>query len=191
MMLILSVLAWAVLARQFAPTSNTVLQHFDTILVLGTPADADGNPTPEQLARVTEAVHEYDRGVAPRLLFTGGAAHNHFVEAEVMAQTAAAQGIPPSAIFIEPRAADTIQNACYSERIMSSHGWRSAEVISAAYHLPRAALIFRHSQLQWRTHSAPPLQPESAADAAETSFLETLKTARYLTYANWADHCAP
>lgn len=188
--LILGLLAWAFLARRFAPTSNTALQHFDTILVLGTPADADGNPTPEQLARVTEAVHEYDRGVAPRLLFSGGAAHNHFVEAEVMAQTAAAQGIPPSAIFIEPQAADTIQNACYAERIMSSHGWRSAEVISSASHLPRAGMIFSHSQLLWRTHSAPPLQPESSADAVGTSLLETLKTARYLTYANWAEHCA-
>ena len=36
-------------------------------------------PTPEQLARVTEAVREYERGVAPRLLFTGGPAHNQFV----------------------------------------------------------------------------------------------------------------
>ena len=51
---------WAMMARRLAPTANTTRDHFDAILVLGTPADADGNPTPEQLARVTEAVREYD-----------------------------------------------------------------------------------------------------------------------------------
>jgi hypothetical protein len=49
-------------------------------------ADSDGNPTPTQLARVTEAVHEYERGVAPRLILTGGAVLNRFVEARVMAR---------------------------------------------------------------------------------------------------------
>ncbi len=84
------------------PAANTSRDHFDTILVLGTPADDDGNPTAtEEQARVTEAVREYERGVAPRLLFTGGPAHNRFVEADVMAAAAAAEGIPPSAIFVE------------------------------------------------------------------------------------------
>ncbi len=62
---ILALIAWGVLARQFAPASNTSLTRFDAIIVLGSPADRDGNPTPTQLARVTEAVHEYERGVAP------------------------------------------------------------------------------------------------------------------------------
>ena len=61
-----------------------------------------------------------------------------FVEADVMAGAAAAQGIPPSAIFVETKAHDTIQNACYSARIMQAHGWHSAEIVSSAYHLPRA-----------------------------------------------------
>ena len=186
---IVGLLVWAALAREFAPSSNTSLQHFDAILVLGSPADSDGNPTPKELASVTEAVHEYERGVAPRLIFTGGAVHNRFVEAEVMARTAAAQGIPTSAIFIETRARDTIENACYSGRIMKAHGWRSAEVVSSAYHLPRAAIIFSHLSLDWRTHAALSLQPESSAYSAAISALETLKTMRYLAYANWAEQC--
>ena len=64
---------WAVLERHVAAAGNTKLDRFDAIIVLGNPADADGNPTPTQLARVTEAVHEYERGVAPRLILTGGA----------------------------------------------------------------------------------------------------------------------
>jgi len=182
------VVLWAVIARRVAPMSNTARDHFDAIVVLGYPADDDGNPTPEQLARVTEAVREYERGVAPRLLFTGGAVGNHFVEADVMARVAAAQGIPPSAIFVETKATDTIENACFSARLMSNHGWRSAEVVSTGYHLPRASMIFSRTPLEWRMHAAPPLQPGESGSTG-TSVLEVLKTIRYLVYANWAERC--
>jgi len=181
---------WAVIARRVAPMANASRDHFDAILVLGHPADDDGNPTPEQLARVTEAVREYDRGVAPRILFTGGAAGNQFVEADVMARAAAAQGIPPSAIFVETKAQDTIQNACFSARLMSNHGWRSAEVVSSDYHLPRASMIFSHTHLEWRMHAAPPLQPGEAGSAGTPS-VEILKTIRYLVYASWMERCEP
>src|SRR4051794_8121405 len=81
---------WAVVARRMAPMANTTRDRFDAILVLGTPADDDGNPTPDQLARVTEAVKEYERAVAKHIVFTGGAGHNQFAEADVMARVAAA-----------------------------------------------------------------------------------------------------
>lgn len=184
-------LAWAVLARQFAPKSNTASNRFDAILVLGYPADSDGNPTPEQLARVTEAVHEYGRGIAPRLILSGGPAHNNFVEAEVMARVARAEGIPDSAIVLEPQAQDTIQNACFATRIMKSHGWNSAEVVSSASHLPRAGLILSHLPIEWRTHAAPSLAPASPLRAAVTEALETIKTTRYLLYTRWAERCEP
>jgi uncharacterized SAM-binding protein YcdF (DUF218 family) len=198
---VLALLAWAAIARHLAPTSNTSLGRFDAIVVLGSPADRDGNPTPEQLARVTEGVQEYKRGVARRLILTGGPAHNRFAEARVMARSAEAQGIPESAIFLEPEATDTIQNACYSVRIMKAHGWHSAEVVSSASHLPRAGLIFsslaRNSlaqnspPLEWSTHPAPSLSPQSPAYESAVATVEVLKTARYLIWARWADACEP
>lgn len=187
----LAILAWAAIDRSFAPASNTALTRFDAIIVLGSPADSDGNPTPTQLARVTEAVHEYERGVAPRLILTGTSAHNRFVEAEIMARSAEAQGIPASSILLETQADDTIRNACYSVRIMKAHGWHSAEVISSPWHLPRAGLIFNPLPLEWRTHAAPPLAPESAAYDTALQTVEVLKTARYLTWTRWREHCEP
>ncbi|MGO9436837.1 MAG: YdcF family protein [Terracidiphilus sp.] len=184
-------IVWAVLAREFARSSNTSLTRFDAIIVLGYPADSDGNPTPQQLARVTEGVREYMRGVAPRLILTGGAAHNQFVEADVMARVAESEGIPDSAIFREPQAKDTIQNACFASRIMQAHGWRSAEVVSSAAHLPRTSMIFSRLPVLWRTHAAPPLAPQSPFFSAMTSILETLKTVRYLIYASWEERCTP
>ena len=186
-----ALLAWAAIARQLAPTANTSLTRFDAIIVLGTSADADGNPTPSQLSRVTEAVREYQLGVAPRLILTGGPAHNRFVEARVMAQAAHALGIPDSAILLEPEALDTMQNACYATRIMQQHGWHSAEVVSSAAHLPRAGLIFSQLPLQWSTHAAPSLLPRSTAYVTTAASVETLKTLHYLLWARWTERCEP
>jgi uncharacterized SAM-binding protein YcdF (DUF218 family) len=190
-LLIPCLLGIGAIARLLAPAANTTLARFDVIIVLGSPADSDGNPTPEQLARVTEAVHEYELGVAPRLILTGGAAHNNYVEARVMARTAHAQGIPNSALYVEPQALDTIQNACYSARIMKTHGWRSAEVVSSASHLPRAGLIFSELPILWRTHAAPQLEPQPAAYPWGAATVEEMKTVRYLVWARWFDHCEP
>lgn len=190
-MAVVALICWAMAARHTAPSSNTSLTRFDAIIVLGTPADSDGNPTPAQLARVDEAVSEYERGVAPRLILTGGAAHNRFVEAKVMAEAAHAKGIPESALFEEPEARDTIQNACYSVRIMKAHGWHSAEVVSEAEHLPRAGLILSQLPVEWRVHAAPPVEPESSAYRMMLSAVETLKTVRYLVWTRQRERCEP
>lgn len=143
------------------PTANTSATRFDTIIVLGFPAGDDGRPSPEQRERVMEGVREYKAGIAPRIIMTGGAAHNQFVEAHVMATVAVEQGIPAADIIEEPQAMNTIQNIYYSSQIMQEHGWKSAEVVSSMAHIPRAAMILpatakKHPELtiQWRTHAS-------------------------------------
>jgi uncharacterized SAM-binding protein YcdF (DUF218 family) len=188
-LVVLGLVAWAAVARARAPMSNTDLAHFDVLIVLGSPADEDGNPTLPELERVTEAVHEYERGVAPRIIFTGGAAHNRFVEARVMARTAEAQGIPEPAIFIEPEARDTIENACYSVRMMRSHGWRSAEVVSSPGHLPRAGMIFSRLPVEWRMHAAPPLGRPRMAPTAAGAIFNVLSMVHYLAWSRQVEPC--
>jgi uncharacterized SAM-binding protein YcdF (DUF218 family) len=190
-LLVAGLWCWAYLARRLAPHGNTDQAHFDAIIVLGTPADSDGNPTPAQLARVTEAVHEYERGVASHLIFTGGAVGNRFVEAQVMARTAEAQGIPESAVVVEPQARDTIQNTCYAVRLMKARGWGSAEVVSSPWHLGRAGLILSRLPIAWRTHGAPALEPESETLQNAVGMEETLKTVRYLLWARPIERCEP
>ena len=186
---VVGLVAWAAIARALAPKGNTTQEQFDVLMVLGNPADSDGNPTPTELARVTEAVGEYERGVAPRMIITGGPAHNQFVEADVMARVAEAQGIPAGAIVEERTARNTIENTCDSLRIMRSHGWESAEVISSASHLPRAGLILSRLPLKWRTHAAPALEPEGPLTQWSTTAMEILKTVRYLVWARQMDKC--
>ncbi|SEB37435.1 YdcF family protein [Terriglobus roseus] len=146
------------LAWRTIPSRNSAQDHFDTLMVLGTPAKADGTPSAELRERIDEGVREYKAGVAPHIIMTGGAAHNKFVEGQVMADYAAAEGVPRDAIIVEGQAQDTIQNIWYSHAIMEKNGWHSAEVISSPYHLPRTSLILEHYtgplRFDWRTHPA-------------------------------------
>jgi uncharacterized SAM-binding protein YcdF (DUF218 family) len=187
--LIVGVFAWAALARMLAPAANTSQNQFDVLIVLGYPADDDGNPSPTQQARVAEAVHEYERGAAPRMIITGGAVDSKYVEAEVMARTAKAQGIPAGAIIEETQARNTIENACDSLRIMRSHGWQSAEVVTSPSHAPRAAMIFDRLPLKWRMQAAPPLEPESGWTSLELTAAEILKEVHYLVLSRQTEPC--
>jgi uncharacterized SAM-binding protein YcdF (DUF218 family) len=153
--LVILVIGGAAFIYRTIPTANTNLTHFDTIIVLGTPAMLDGTPSPEQRERTLEGVREFKAGVAPHLIFTGGPAHNQFVEAHTMATLALSQGVPPDAIIEEGQAQNTVQNIFYSQHIMAAHGWTSAEVVSSPSHLPRTALILKHFSMQWSTHPAP------------------------------------
>jgi len=143
------------------PTHNAGETHFDTIIVLGTPSKPDGTPSPEQRERVLEGIREYKAGIAPNIIMTGGPAHNSFVEAHTMAQFAATQGVPASAILEEPQAQNTIQNIYYSAQIMHHNNWSSAEIVSSPSHLGRTSLIlntFNITQpalsIDWHTHPA-------------------------------------
>jgi uncharacterized SAM-binding protein YcdF (DUF218 family) len=160
------------------PLSNTPATRFDTIIVLGYPAKSDGTPRPEMRERVLEGVREYRAGVAPRMIMTGGAARNHYVEAHVMAELAEAQGVPASAVIEEGQAHDTIQNAYYSVGIMRAHGWHSAEVVSSPSHLRRASLIFAHFPITWRMHAAPWPAEYGSLDRATHEWFEAVDTAR-------------
>ena len=153
--LVILMIGGAALVYRTIPSTNTNLTHFDTIIVLGTPARLDGTPSPEQRERTLEGIREFKAGIAPHLIFTGGPAHNHFVEAHTMATLALAQGVPQDAIIEEGQAQNTIQNIFYSQHIMAAHGWTSAEVVSSPSHLPRTALILQHYSMAWHTHAAP------------------------------------
>ena len=156
------------------PEQNTAQQHFDVILVLGSPCMPDGSASPEQRERVLEGVHRWQRGDAPRLVMSGAAAHNHWIEAESMGRLARTQGVPAASLFEEPQALDTIGNVYYASKLMQAHGWHSAEVVSSWSHLPRAALILRHFDLQWRTTSAPWPREYGPLDRSKRDWREAL-----------------
>lgn len=127
----------AVLAQPWPKTP------LDVGLVLGCPADLDGQPSLCQRCRVKTAVRAWQKGVIGHLIFSGSAAHSPAVEADVMADLAIRMGVPPDRIFRERRALTTWQNLRFALAIMRAHGFATALVISTVEHLPRSRRIAR------------------------------------------------
>jgi uncharacterized SAM-binding protein YcdF (DUF218 family) len=150
--------------------------HADVIIVLGCPANDDGTASPCQRQRALAGVQEYRSGVAPRILFTGGAAHNAFVESHGMTWLAVAQGVPARSILQEDAAINTVQNAQFSLRIMQANGWHSADVVALPSQLRRAALIFAKLPIDVRMHSSGWPPEASTWDKLGAYALEVPKT---------------
>jgi uncharacterized SAM-binding protein YcdF (DUF218 family) len=110
----------------------------DVAVVLGCPSEDDGRPSPCLQCRVRAAQQVLSQGRVRALIFSGGAAHNRHVEAEVMASLAQRRGVGREQVLLEGRSLTTWQNLRFSQRIMRAQGFQSALLISTRDHLPRA-----------------------------------------------------
>lgn len=125
-------------------TSNTAqLKRADLIVVLGNPVNKDGTIGITQKSRVKAGVDLYEKGLADKILFTGGAAVNRFVESDVMKQFALNRGVPSKDVLIETRSINTIQNAFYSNQIIQGQNVDSIILVTSAYHTLRAKFVFK------------------------------------------------
>ncbi len=115
--------------------------RYDAALVLGCPAQPDGSPSLCERCRVKSAVRLYHRGVVRQLVFSGGAAHSPYVEAEVMGDLAVKRGVPPADVLREGRALTTWQNVRFAKALLEDRGAKTTLIISTADHLPRARRI--------------------------------------------------
>jgi uncharacterized SAM-binding protein YcdF (DUF218 family) len=116
---------------------------YDAALVLGCPAEPDGSPSLCERCRVKSAVRLYKKGVVRKLVFSGGAAHSPYVEAEVMGDLAVKRGVPDGDILREGRALTTWQNVRFAKDLLEQAHIKTTLVISTADHLPRARRIMR------------------------------------------------
>lgn len=132
-------LAW--LVTGYVPRRQP-LERADVIIVLGHPATEDGLPSPAMREEVRVAAALYQAGLAPSVLFTGGAVHNSHGEAQVMASLARRLAVPDGAIHTDDEARDTIENARNCRRIMEARGWRTAILVTTPFHARRAGTIF-------------------------------------------------
>jgi uncharacterized SAM-binding protein YcdF (DUF218 family) len=136
------------------PMNSVGDQRFDVIITLGYPALQAGQPSPILKQRVVQSVNLYNRDHADHLILTGGAAHNRFIEAEVMAEVARLMGVPATNIIEETKAKNTCQNALNSVGIMQQRNWQSAIVVTSPNHLKRASYLFAHYPINFAVSSA-------------------------------------
>jgi uncharacterized SAM-binding protein YcdF (DUF218 family) len=117
----------------------------DAILVLGA-AQYNGRPSPVLRARLDHALDLHDRGLATRLIFTGGVGTGDTLsEAEVSRRYAVRHGVPDTLILIERQGVTSAQSVGAAAALMRAHGLETALVVSDSYHMLRLELLGRRA----------------------------------------------
>ena len=112
-------------------------QPAEAIIVLGA-AEYQGRPSPVLEGRLNHALFLYLKGLAPRVITTGGAGGDPmFTEGTVGRTYLTKRGVPPEAIVVEGAGESTAQSVMAVGEIMSRMGLKSAIVVSDGYHIFR------------------------------------------------------
>ena len=116
-------------------------KNSDCIIVLGAAAYG-AKPSPVFEERINHAIHLYDQGRAPFLIFTGGRGDGDlYSESEVGEKYAIGKGVPQAAILTEARSRTTRQNLFEAKIVMDAAGMHSAILVSDPLHLKRASVM--------------------------------------------------
>lgn len=134
----------------------------DVIVVLGA-AEYNGRPSPVLKARLDHAYSLYERGLAPRLITTGGAGGDpQFTEGEVGRDYLVRLGVKSEDIIVESEGGSTVHSVVAVSEIMRRMGLKSAIVVSDGYHIFRVEKILEHEGMT--VHGSPrPVAPQRGA----------------------------
>jgi uncharacterized SAM-binding protein YcdF (DUF218 family) len=124
--------------------SRQELHAADAIVVFGA-AEYSGRPSPVLRARLDHALELYNKGLAPVVITTGGAAADPtFSEGGVGRDYLMRHGIPEKNLIAETQASDTAQSAVRVAVIMRANGLHSCVAVSDAYHVFRIKRVLQH-----------------------------------------------
>lgn len=112
----------------------------DAIVVLGA-AQYDGRPSPQLAARLDQVVMLWRRGLAPRVVTTGGnRPGDRFTEAQASATYLEARGVPADAIQ-QVGGANTFDSLSAVSRLLGKAGVRRVLLVTDPFHSLRARLV--------------------------------------------------
>jgi uncharacterized SAM-binding protein YcdF (DUF218 family) len=119
----------------------------DVIVIMGA-AEYRGTPSPVLRARLEHGLDLYRKGLAPRILTTGGAGGDPaFTEGEVGRAYLVRQGVPSEDIIVEPEGESTAHSTAAVAEIMRRMNLRSLILVSDGYHIFRTKKMFEFSGL--------------------------------------------
>jgi uncharacterized SAM-binding protein YcdF (DUF218 family) len=135
----------------------------DAILVLGA-AEYYGRPSPVLRARLDHALALYRRGLAPRIITTGGSGGDPvFTEGAVGRDYLIRRGVPPESIIVEDESATTAQSVAATAEILRRMNLGSCVVVTDAYHVYRAKrMLQRLGIMAYGSPRAAALEPSPA-----------------------------
>jgi len=127
--------------------SRQELHRADAIVVFGA-AEYAGHPSPVLRARLDHAYGLFQKGIAPVVITTGGAASDpSFSEGGVGRDYLKRRGIPERNLIAETQGSDTAQSAMRVAVIMRANGLHSCVAVSDAYHVFRIKRLLEHEGL--------------------------------------------
>jgi uncharacterized SAM-binding protein YcdF (DUF218 family) len=137
-----------------APTKKA-----DVIAIFGA-AEYAGRPSPVYRARLDHAYALFEKGMAPVVITTGGAAQDpDFSEGGVGRDYLLRRGVPEQALIAETQGSDTAQSAARVANIMRANGMHSCIAVSDAYHVFRIRALLEHEGVQVELAPRPESRP--------------------------------
>ena len=150
--------SWPTLWLQAPLIVDEAPRASDVIIVLGGGTRRGSDPLPQQVKdRLARGAEIYNYGYAPAVIVTGGLSRQSgLVEADAMEPHMINHlKIPSQTVFKERQARSTYENALYSKEIMKNHDWKTAIVVTSAYHTFRSCQVFRAFAMDVRCMAAP------------------------------------
>jgi len=140
--LITVIVAWSVSAASVLLWgARDRARRSDAIVVLGA-AQYVGRPSPVLRARLDHALDLWQRGLAPRLIFTGGTGVGDTTsEAAVSRIYALKHGVPDTAILMENEGRTTRESLAAVSAIMHARQMRTAILVSDPFHMLRLRIL--------------------------------------------------
>jgi len=133
----------------------------DAIVVFGA-AEYAGHPSPVFRARLDHAYDLFERGAAPVVITTGGAAADPtFSEGGVGHDYLMHRGIPEAKLIAETQGSDTASSAERVAVIMRTNRMRSCVAVSDAYHVFRIRKLLEHEGVEVYVAPRPDSRPRS------------------------------
>lgn len=151
-----SLLIWGILATAlanyiilfnplYAGTHEISFAQYDTVLVFGGGMESDGTMSDLQRLRVDKAVELYHEAKVSKLIMTGDDGAHRFNEVDAMKLYAIEQGVPDTAVDIDPHGYNTY-SSCY--RASHEYHLESVIAISQTFHLPRIVYFCSQQGIQ-------------------------------------------
>lgn len=156
----LAYLGW-ICVRIVREASLQEVHPADAIVVFGA-AEYSGKPSPVYRARLDHAFDLFNRGVAPVVITTGGAAADpSYSEGGVGHEYLMHRGIPDADLIAETQGSDTAQSAKRIGVIMRTNHMRSCVAVSDEYHMFRIRKLLEHEGVQVFVAPRPDSRPRA------------------------------
>jgi uncharacterized SAM-binding protein YcdF (DUF218 family) len=105
----------------------------------------DGEPAPGLAARLDRGLEAWRRGLAPRLIVSGGFERDGASQARAMRRYLLRRGVPDSCVVVDEGGLNTWLTARHASAWLRERGLARVLVVSEYYHVPRCRLAFaRH-----------------------------------------------